>query len=81
MVRKPLHKRAFKRGMREGAFGWRGSANAIERLRSASSEIRAVDRQHRLADIGARAGHRRALHCRESRHQDADQGNGRRIPV
>ena len=44
MVRKPSHKWAFKPGMRAGAFGWRGSSKAIDRLRSASSEIRAVNR-------------------------------------
>ena len=43
MVRKPSQKWAFKLGMRAGAFGWRGSAKAIERLKSASSEIRAVN--------------------------------------
>ena len=39
----------FKRGMRAGAFGWRGSANAIERLRSANSEIRAINRADPVA--------------------------------
>jgi hypothetical protein len=49
MVRKPSHPWAFKRGMRAGAFGWRGSAKAIERLRSANSEIRAVNRADPVA--------------------------------
>jgi hypothetical protein len=49
MVRNPWHKWAFKRGMRAGAFGWRGTAKAIERLRSASSEIRAVNRADPVA--------------------------------
>ena len=44
MARKPVHKWAFKPGMRASAFGWRGSAKAIERLKSASAEIRAVNR-------------------------------------
>ena len=44
MVRKPSHKWAFKPGMRAGAFGWRGSSKAIDRLRSARSEIRAANR-------------------------------------
>lgn len=42
MARKPSHKWAFKAGMRTGAFGWRGSAKAIARLKSASAEIRAM---------------------------------------
>ena len=44
MARKPVHKWAFKPGMRASAFGWRGSAKAIERLKSTSAEIRAVNR-------------------------------------
>jgi hypothetical protein len=44
MARKPSHKWVFKAGMRSGAFGWRGSAKAIERLKAASQEIRAVRR-------------------------------------
>ncbi|AXQ96126.1 hypothetical protein LV780_20585 (plasmid) [Cereibacter azotoformans] len=44
MARVPSHKWAFKPGMRAGAFGWRGSAKAVERLKAASSEIRAVNR-------------------------------------
>ena len=44
MARKPVQKWAFKTGMRASAFGWRGSAKAIERLKSASAEIRAVNR-------------------------------------
>ncbi len=49
MVRKPSHKWAFKPGMRAGAFGWRGSAKAIERLKSARTEIRAVNRADPVA--------------------------------
>lgn len=44
MTRKPVHKWAFKPGMRASAFGWRGSAKATQRLKSASAEIRAVNR-------------------------------------
>ena len=49
MARKPSHKWAFKAGMRAGAFGWRGSAKAIVRLKSASAEIRAVRRTDPVA--------------------------------
>lgn len=35
--------------MRAGAFGWRGSAKAIERLKSARTEIRAVNRADPVA--------------------------------
>ena len=44
MARRPSHKWAFRPGMRAGAFGWRGSAKAIDRLNLANSEIRAVNR-------------------------------------
>jgi hypothetical protein len=44
MARKATHKWVFKPGMRAGAFNWRSSAKAIERLKSASAEIRAVAR-------------------------------------
>lgn len=44
MAVKPMHKWAFKPGMRAGAYSWKSSAKAIERLKSASSEIRAVAR-------------------------------------
>lgn len=44
MARRPSHKWAFRLGMRAGAFGWRGSAKAIDRLNQARSEIRAVNR-------------------------------------
>jgi hypothetical protein len=44
VARKSTHKWAFKPGMRAGAFGWRGSAKAIDRLKSASAEIRSVRR-------------------------------------
>jgi hypothetical protein len=53
MAHKPSHKWAFKRGMRAGAFGWRGSAKAVERLRSAATEIRAV---HRADPVAAAEG-------------------------
>ena len=42
MANKATHKWAFKPGMRAGAYSWKSSAKAIERLKSASSEIRAV---------------------------------------
>ena len=35
---------AFKPGMRAGAYSWKSSAKAIDRLKSASTEIRAVAR-------------------------------------
>jgi hypothetical protein len=44
MAGKVTHKWAFKPGMRAGACSWKSSAKAIERLKSASSEIRAVAR-------------------------------------
>ena len=44
MAGKVTHKWAFKPGMRAGAYSWKSSAKAIERLKSASSEIRAVAR-------------------------------------
>jgi hypothetical protein len=44
MVGKVTHKWAFKPGMRANAYSWKSSAKAIERLKSASSEIRAVAR-------------------------------------
>ena len=44
MAARATHKWAFKPGMRAGAYSWKSSAKAIERLKSASSEIRAVAR-------------------------------------
>ena len=44
MAGKVTHKWAFKPGMRAGAYSWKSSAKAIERLKSASAEIRAVAR-------------------------------------
>lgn len=44
MVGKVTHKWAFKPGMRANAYSWKSSAKAIDRLKSASSEIRAVAR-------------------------------------
>lgn len=44
MAGKVTHKWAFRPGMRAGAYSWKSSAKAIERLKSASSEIRAVAR-------------------------------------
>ena len=44
MAGKLAHKWAFKPGMRAGAYSWKSSAKAIERLNSAGSEIRAVAR-------------------------------------
>jgi len=44
MAGKVTHKWAFKPGMRAGAYSWKSSAKAIDRLKSASTEIRAVAR-------------------------------------
>ena len=44
MAGKVTHKWAFKPGMRANAYSWKSSAKAIDRLKSASSEIRAVAR-------------------------------------
>ncbi len=44
MASKVTHKWAFKPGMRTGAYSWKSSAKAIDRLKLASSEIRAVAR-------------------------------------
>jgi len=49
MARKLSQKWTFKPGMRAGAFGWRGSAKAIQRLKSASTEIRSVRRSDPVA--------------------------------
>ena len=44
MMAKATHKWAFKSTMRAGAYNWKSSSKAIERLKLASSEIRAVAR-------------------------------------
>ena len=44
MAGKVTHKWAFKPGMRAGAYSWKSPAKAIDRLKSASTEIRAVAR-------------------------------------
>ena len=44
MAAKVTHKWAFKPGMRAGAYSWKSSTKAVERLKSASAEIRAVAR-------------------------------------
>jgi hypothetical protein len=44
MEGKITHKWAFKPGMRAGAYSWKSSTKAVERLKSASAEIRAVAR-------------------------------------
>jgi hypothetical protein len=44
MAGKITHKWAFKPGMRAGAYSWKSSTKAVERLKSASAEIRAVAR-------------------------------------
>jgi len=44
MAGKIAHKWAFKPGMRAGAYSWKSSTKAVERLKSASAEIRAVAR-------------------------------------
>ena len=49
MAGKVTHKWAFKPGMRAGAYSWKSSAKAMERLKSASSEIRAVARTDPIA--------------------------------
>lgn len=49
MAPKTTHKWEFKSGMRASAYSWKSSAKAIERLKSASSEIRAVARFDPLA--------------------------------
>ncbi|WP_323037740.1 hypothetical protein [Pararhodobacter sp.] len=44
MAGKITHKWAFKPGMRAGAYSWKSSTKAVERLKSVSAEIRAVAR-------------------------------------
>ena len=44
MAGKVAHKWAFRPGMRAGVYSWKSSAKAIDRLKTASSEIRAVAR-------------------------------------
>jgi hypothetical protein len=44
MASKPVQKWAFKPSMRAGAYSWKSSTKAIEKLKSASSEIRVVAR-------------------------------------
>ncbi|WP_323033177.1 hypothetical protein [Paracoccus sp. (in: a-proteobacteria)] len=44
MAGKITHKWAFKPGMRAGAYSWKSSTKAVERLKSAIAEIRAVAR-------------------------------------
>lgn len=44
MAKTPAHKWAFKPRMRAGLYSWRSSSKAIERLKSATSEIKAVNR-------------------------------------
>jgi hypothetical protein len=44
MAKTPAHKWTFKPGMRAGLYSWRSSSKAIERLKSATSEIKAVNR-------------------------------------
>lgn len=44
MASKPVQKWAFKLSMRAGAYSWKSSTKAIEKLKSASSEIRVVAR-------------------------------------
>ncbi len=44
MAGKPSYKWGFKSSMRAGAYSWRSSAKAIERLKSARAEIRSVAR-------------------------------------
>ena len=49
MASKGSHTWAFKPGMRAGGFGWRGSAKAVQRLKAARTEIRAVNRTDPVA--------------------------------
>lgn len=49
MARAAKHKWGFKARMRAGAFGWRGSAKAVTRLKAAVSEIKAVRRKDPVA--------------------------------
>ena len=49
MSKKPAHKWAFKPAMRAGLYGWRSSAKAAKRLKSATSEIKAVNRSDPIA--------------------------------
>ena len=49
MATKVTHKWAFKPGMRAGAYSWKSSTKAVERLKSASAEIRAVARTNPTA--------------------------------
>ncbi len=49
MAGKLTHKWAFKPGMRAGAYSWKSSAKAIDRLKTTSSEIRAVARTDPIA--------------------------------
>lgn len=49
MARNPTHKWAFKPGMRAGLYSWRSSAKAVDRLKSATSEIKAVNRSDPVA--------------------------------
>ena len=44
MVGKVTHKWAFRPGMRAGAYSWKSSAKAIDRLKTASAKIRVVAR-------------------------------------
>lgn len=44
MAGKITHKWTFKPGMRAGAYSWKSSTKAVERLKSVSAEIRAVAR-------------------------------------
>uniref|UniRef100_UPI0040473A41 hypothetical protein n=2 Tax=Yoonia sp. TaxID=2212373 RepID=UPI0040473A41 len=44
MAGRITHKWAFKPGMRAGAYSWKSSTKAVERLKSASAEIRVVAR-------------------------------------
>ena len=43
-MKTPSHKWAFRARFRTNAFGWRGSKLAIERLREAVGEFKAVAR-------------------------------------
>lgn len=49
MAKQATHKWAFKAGMRTGAYSWKSSSKAIIRLKSAVSEIKAVNRTDQVA--------------------------------
>ena len=53
-MKTPKHKWAFRPRFRTNAFGWRGSKLAIERLKEAVAEIKAVARTAPKTDFPPR---------------------------